>query len=95
MANKPRVFRPIASLPPTPDLRPTRQARGYDEQWLRLRASVLATYPYCAHCGEPATDVDHVIPKAIGQHACDTPIENLQSLCRPCHSRKTAQSRRR
>jgi 5-methylcytosine-specific restriction protein A len=94
LANKPRVFRPFPT-PRTMDVRQGSSARGYDARWQRLRASVLATYPYCAHCGEPATDVDHVVPKALGQHACDTQLDNLMALCHQCHSRKTARSKKR
>jgi 5-methylcytosine-specific restriction endonuclease McrA len=34
-------------------------------------------------CGQPGTDVDHIIPG--DNHALD----NLQLLCRQCHTRKT------
>ena len=50
--------------------------------------------PLCAHCLrqgviEPATDVDHVIP-----HQGDEELfwrGELQSLCKSCHSHKTAE----
>jgi 5-methylcytosine-specific restriction endonuclease McrA len=38
-------------------------------------------------CGEPATDVDHVLRKAAGGRDEET---NLQSLCHSHHSAKTA-----
>jgi 5-methylcytosine-specific restriction protein A len=38
-------------------------------------------------CGEPATDVDHVLRKAAGGADDDS---NLQSLCHSHHSAKTA-----
>lgn len=58
-------------------------------RWQRLRASVLAEHPLCAHCFErgaitPATDVDH----ADGNPA-NNERSNLQSLCHACHSTKT------
>jgi 5-methylcytosine-specific restriction protein A len=38
----------------------------------------------------PARDVDHVTPKARG--GTDEPV-NLESICRSCHQRKTAEER--
>jgi 5-methylcytosine-specific restriction protein A len=62
-------------------------ARGYDAAWRRLRAEHLALEPDCAcGCGQPATDVDHIVPRRLGgsdDHA------NLQSLSHGHHSRKT------
>ena len=60
--------------------------------WNQLRTTQLAREPWCADCLKKdiytlATDVDHVEP-----HRGD-PISfftgKLQSLCKPCHSRKT------
>lgn len=40
----------------------------------------------CQTCGEPGTEVDHIINlKSGGTNA----LENLQLLCRSCHNRKT------
>jgi len=47
---------------------------------------VLARDPLC-NCNQPATEVDHIVPKSAG--GSDS-MENLQGLCKPCHSRKTA-----
>lgn len=63
------------------------------EQWERTRKFVLARdNAICAHCGKPATDVDHIVPARkvleAGGNFYDT--ENLQALCKSCHSRKTA-----
>jgi 5-methylcytosine-specific restriction endonuclease McrA len=58
--------------------------------WLRLRASVLSGEPLCRDCAKrgltvPATDVDH-----ISGDPGDNSMGNLQPLCHPCHSSKTA-----
>lgn len=71
--------------------RGSRSARGYDERWYRIRRMHLAREPLCRHCGErgrltPATEVDHILPLRSGGTHAD---ENLQSLCKRCHSRKT------
>ncbi|MCP3904776.1 MAG: HNH endonuclease [Planctomycetes bacterium] len=66
--------------------RPSPSARGYGGDWRRRRAAQLRLEPICRRCGDPADQVDHVLPKSQGgtdeQH-------NLQSLCTRCHSRKT------
>lgn len=56
--------------------------------WRRLRARVLAEEPMCRHCGEPATDVDHV-----SGDPSDNRRTNLQPLCHGCHSHKTGRER--
>ena len=69
--------------------------RLYDSvEWRRLRMVKLAHNPLCEECSTlarhvPATEVDHVISVARGGGALD--LENLRSLCRKCHSRKTAE----
>jgi len=67
--------------------------RVYDRAaWRKLRDAQLAVEPLCRHCREQgrttaATDVDHILAINDGGDAWDG--ENLQSLCRSCHSRKT------
>jgi 5-methylcytosine-specific restriction protein A len=52
--------------------------------WDATRARVLARDGHrCRECGAAAAEVDHVI-RGIEDDA------NLQSLCVPCHARKTA-----
>lgn len=69
-------------------------ARGYDASWQRLRKMILSRHPLCAdpfgeHEGRPvpAQEVDHIVPlrKGGGNRS-----ENLQALCKSCHSKKTA-----
>ena len=73
----------------TPDTtpRPSPASRGYDANWRRLRDAHLRQEPACRECGQPATCVDHIVPLRYG--GTHDP-GNLQSLCGPCHSRKTA-----
>mgnify|MGYP003651026733 CR=1 FL=1 len=64
-------------------------SRGYGSRWRRLRRMILNRHPLCVHCdgSVAATEVDHIVPRAAGGN--DAP-ENLQGLCKSCHSRKTA-----
>jgi 5-methylcytosine-specific restriction protein A len=74
--------------------RGTRKQRGYGQDWVRLRAKILANEPLCRTCRANgkvvvATVVDHI------QDIVDRPDlrleeSNLQPLCRRCHNRKTA-----
>lgn len=62
--------------------------------WKQLRERQLAQQPWCVDCLSlgiytPATDVDHVDAHR-GDRAKFFDINNLQSLCHSCHSRKTA-----
>lgn len=59
-------------------------------RWRKLRAAHLSTEPLCRYCTEQgrtelATVVDHITPiRDAPDRAFD--MENLQSLCDPCHS---------
>lgn len=77
----------------------SRHDRGYGAQWDNLRKQVLKRDNYlCQECqregrltplGVRPRDhaVDHIEAKAKGGTDAMT---NLQSLCAPCHDRKTA-----
>jgi 5-methylcytosine-specific restriction protein A len=73
--------------------RPNATRRGYDARWRKVRKlALLRDKGTCQHClrhGEytPATEVDHIIAIVDGGSRLD--LNNLQSLCKPCHSRKT------
>lgn len=55
----------------------------------RLRTAVLERDGFrCRHCGaEDRLTIDHVHPLSLGG---PTELDNLQTLCRPCNSRKGA-----
>lgn len=62
--------------------------------WKRLRLTQLAKEPLCRECARvdimtPAAVVDHIIPHC-GDWEGFTDTDNLQSLCKSCHDRKTA-----
>jgi 5-methylcytosine-specific restriction protein A len=66
-------------------------------RWHWTRLNVLARNRICVICKSwAAEECDHVIParKYIAQHGGDMnrfyDESNLQGLCKPCHSRKTA-----
>ena len=68
-----------------------RHERGYGNTWDKRRRWFLKRHPLCAQClrdalTEPATMVDHIVPKSLG--GADDP-ENWQGLCRSCHAKKT------
>ena len=70
-----------------------RHARGYGYQWNKLRLIALERDHYlCKMCESmgritTANTVDHI--KAKAQNGTDS-MDNLQSLCGPCHKAKTA-----
>ena len=56
-------------------------------EWKRQRRRALERDSYmCVTCGEPANEVDHIVSRADGgTHA----LENLRTLCTPCHKQRT------
>lgn len=63
------------------------RSKLYDSRaWRERRARQLEEFPFCARCGAEAVIADHIDNVGAGGDF-DGP---LQSLCRPCHNRKTA-----
>ena len=63
----------------------------YDRRWRKIREIFLMAHPLCDECRRvgrltPATEVHHIIAVQDGGSDAD---ENLQALCKPCHSKKT------
>lgn len=58
-------------------------ARGYDAEYRRNRALVLARDPLCTMCGgAPSTQADHILPTSQGG---GSNIENLRGVCKRCN----------
>ena len=74
------------------DDRPSAIERGYGAAWKKIRDKYIEAHPYCEHvecAGRQVKDrneVDHITPRVNG--GGDEP-ENLQTLCKHHHSRKT------
>ncbi len=78
---------------PAPTIKRVLANRFYNSKaWRTTRREFLSENPKCAHCERQgyltaATEVDHIhaLRRGGAPHAWD----NLQALCRSCHSRKT------
>jgi 5-methylcytosine-specific restriction protein A len=59
------------------------------KRWRALRRRVLKRDRYtCQECRRFGNEVDHVVP--VAQGGARWSEDNLQTLCKSCHSRKTA-----
>lgn len=66
--------------------------------WRRVRKAKLAMNPLCERCRasgriEAATEVHHRMAVRDGGDLFD--VAGLESLCKPCHSRESAESGQR
>lgn len=74
----------------------TRDSRLYDlQRWRDMRARHVHRSPLCVKCSRKGLvvkgeEVDHIIPHC-GDERLFWDEANLQTLCNPCHSEKTAQ----
>lgn len=65
------------------------RARGYNSRWERTRAKHLTNSPLCTECGVIGSVVDHIDGLGpLGPRGHDH--DNLRTLCKPCHDRRTA-----
>jgi len=56
--------------------------------WEQIRRRVIEDQPLCATgCGAESREVDHIVALRLGGRSVR---ENLQALCKRCHSSKTA-----
>jgi len=67
----------------------TPRIRGH--RWMAIRRFILSRDPICKECLKKdivtsAVEVDHIVPLSRGG---SNEEENLQGLCKPCHSMKT------
>ncbi len=63
------------------------------KRWREFRITYLRANPLCRNwkeCKNFATEIDHIkrVHKESDEHFYD--LNNLQPLCKSCHSRKTA-----
>lgn len=61
------------------------------KEWKAVRSLQLQLEPLCRHCRKQgklvaASVVDHIKP--ITEGGAELDLNNLQSLCKPCHERK-------
>lgn len=66
--------------------------KRYGYHWRKIRADFLSAHPLCEICRQAgryvdATEVHHVKPLAEGG---TNSVDNLQALCKSCHSKITA-----
>jgi 5-methylcytosine-specific restriction protein A len=96
---RPPVHRPFAATLPTRrryshDGRLTTSSPYDTQAWRRLRRAFIGANPLCKRCEEngllvAATEVHHKLP--LTSHPdLKMSWENLEGLCKSCHSKETA-----
>jgi 5-methylcytosine-specific restriction enzyme A len=66
----------------------------YNWDWRKFRERYVKEHPLCIYCLKqdkltPTQEVDHIVPH-LGDKDLFWDEHNLQPLCKPCHSAKTA-----
>ena len=90
MPTAPQSFRSKERAKQREQFRGTKQQRGYGGEWERISRLKRQQQPVCeVCCAAAADDVDHVVPFDGINDPLRTEWNNLQSICRACHNRKT------
>lgn len=90
---EPLTIGPSAFLPARTPYRFRTDSRTNPE-WRKARKFALRRDRFtCGRCGRPASEVDHVVELIDG--GAPYQLDNLQSMCGPCHDAKTSESRYR
>jgi len=102
MPQRPPIFRPY-DRPKRDDSaydrnRGTAAQRGYDSRWQRFRAVYIQHNPLCRRCKAKGRitatkEVHHIVPlRDAPERKYDT--DNLEPLCKSCHSKATRKERK-
>ena len=92
----PRLKAPASRITPHRPAEASRQARREmatnSAAWRRIRADQLAKEPLCRECDKRRKVTAANVCDHIDGNCNNNPTDgsNYQSLCGPCHSRKTA-----
>lgn len=65
----------------------------YSPRWKKLSRAKLQANPVCENCGKDIADEVHHLKPHRGDPVLFFAWENLQSLCKSCHSRETAREK--
>ncbi len=57
-------------------------------RWKTFSKDFLKSHPFCYICGAKSQVVDHIVPHR-GDLSLFYDVNNVQTLCASCHSRKT------
>ena len=95
MPHKPKTNKSDYSRPQR-DNRENSSQRGYDGLWQRFRVAYLRQHPLCVHCERDgrttlANEVHHI--KALSQGGERLDPDNVESLCKSCHSKQTGRNK--
>lgn len=69
------------------DARGNAYQRGYDRAWSSIRAQKMRTSPLCEQCRMLGLYVNADEVHHIDSNPRNNSWDNLQSLCRPCHTK--------